>query len=201
MAELITVDKFLMPVGKEHYPLHIWSHKPSGFYAKRIEEVTGKPTHSMIATNPLLVASHEWILRERPVSAYTKGKHELWYYTPPIEVLVSDNYNEAREIIQNDIFRDLEVPWWRKRYDWLGILGQKFRVPWLNLPWSWYCSEWTGIVYWQTLLGLCPELWTPEVRVPKDSGDWPFFTPAFQLERVVNMLRGIVVYWKGTKDD
>ena len=39
------------------------------------------------------------------------------------------------------IEKDLSAPWWRRRYDFLGIVGQLLRIRWIQSPWAKYCSE------------------------------------------------------------
>ncbi len=34
----------------------------------------------------------------------------------------------------------MALPWWRKQYDWLGILGQALHLPWIHTPGLEYCS-------------------------------------------------------------
>ena len=39
------------------------------------------------------------------------------------------------------ILTDLEEPWYKRRYDYLGIIGHMLRIPWLNNSHLYYCSE------------------------------------------------------------
>lgn len=48
---------------------------------------------------------------------------------------------EEIKIITDQIEKDLAKPWWKKRYDFLGIIGQFTGLRWIQSPWAKFCSE------------------------------------------------------------
>lgn len=74
-------------------------------------------------------------LKEIPIKdqLHPRIKMKFWKFCPqdPAEKIY---FFEA-------IKKDLQKPWYRKRYDFLGILGQAIGIRWLQIPWRRYCSE------------------------------------------------------------
>jgi len=100
----------------------------------------GKPmlnTRSASLTQSAIVASQDWLLADRPLSDYLKGQHRLkaWVIEP-------GPHHKTLEWINYQVAR----PWYRRRYDWLGVIGHAIGLPWINVPWSNYCSEFAGAV-------------------------------------------------------
>ena len=73
--------------------------------------------------------------REVPIEKYMRSHHHLkfWQYTP-ITV-------EQRQEWVNTLKNELNAPWRRRRYDFLGIIGHMLHIPWLNNPFIKYCTE------------------------------------------------------------
>lgn len=45
------------------------------------------------------------------------------------------------DIIRQQVEKDLVKPWWKRRYDFFGIIGQGLGLRWIQSPWGKYCSE------------------------------------------------------------
>ncbi len=45
------------------------------------------------------------------------------------------------DIIRKQVEKDLSKPWWARRYDFLGIIGQATGLRWIQSPWGKFCSE------------------------------------------------------------
>ena len=45
------------------------------------------------------------------------------------------------DIIKEQVGKDLAKPWWARRYDFLGIIGQAIGLRWIQSPWGKFCSE------------------------------------------------------------
>lgn len=54
-----------------------------------------------------------------------------------INNLTSDEWN----MLNNAVAVDLAAPWYKRVYNYLGILGQFFRIPWFSFPGTYFCSQ------------------------------------------------------------
>ena len=55
-----------------------------------------------------------------------------------------DMTQEQKKEWNEDLQLELNEPWWKRRYDFLGIIGQALPFRWtrrINNPWTKYCSE------------------------------------------------------------
>jgi hypothetical protein len=96
----------------------------------------GQYNHIMELFKPCTVASQDpGGFKEKPIDLYLKPQVFLKFW----------RYKGLTEDIKKDwlsnINNDLKQPWWRKRYDFLGILGQALNIKWIQSPWANYCSE------------------------------------------------------------
>lgn len=48
------------------------------------------------------------------------------------------------DIIRQQVEKDLAKPWWGRRYDFLGLIGQLTGIRWIQNPWGKFCSESVG---------------------------------------------------------
>lgn len=95
----------------------------------------GEYNHIMEMHRPGFFASQDPVgYREVPVESYMKEWITLkfWKHAELSEQLV------IRWI--HSVQNDLNEPWWKRRYDFLGIVGQLLNIPGLNGP-AKYCSE------------------------------------------------------------
>ena len=46
-----------------------------------------------------------------------------------------------KELIEKAVYKDLNQSWYKRSYDFLGILGQATGFRWIQSPWKYYCSE------------------------------------------------------------
>lgn len=90
-------------------------------------------SHSMTYHKFMTVASQDWYFEERPLTDYLHGERQrikMWY--------APEWTDNQKEIILSIIDEMLEE---RGKYDWLGIIGQRFHIPWFNFKKRSYCSE------------------------------------------------------------
>lgn len=45
------------------------------------------------------------------------------------------------DIIIKQVEKDLNKPWYARRYDFLGLIGQLVNIRWIQSPWGKFCSE------------------------------------------------------------
>jgi len=108
---------------------------------RRREHKSGYWQHAMVLYSIGNLASQEWLLRRRGVNEFLSGDHRLkaWY---------NPNWTERRMRAAIAVTEaSLRLSWWKRRYDWLGVIGHAIGLPWLNLPHLRYCSEFTGEIF------------------------------------------------------
>ncbi len=117
-------------------PLVVVSDNLASWISRQIKRHTkGNYNHAMVMHAMGLFASQGIFLRERPVADYLRGKHRVKFWRNP-------NWSPADEVkICLAANNQLEAPWYKRRYDILGILGQAVRIPWINRPGRNFCSE------------------------------------------------------------
>lgn len=118
-------------------PVFVLSDDPKGFYAWAIKAWTrGNYNHSMVMIRGGYFASQGARYKEVPADLY-KGCNLKFWIIPGI------NFEQANEII-GMVKKRLRQPWWRRGYDYLGIVGQMTGIKWIHFPFRNFCSEGTA---------------------------------------------------------
>lgn len=119
----------------EDMPLVVFSDDRRSFIGWAIKHLTGNYNHSMFMRRPGYLLTQGFTYKEIPIKEYMKPTQMLkfWRY--------KDIKDFEKELIFKKAQEDLKEPWWKIRYDYLGIVGQFFKVKWINDPWRRYCSE------------------------------------------------------------
>lgn len=73
--------------------------------------------------------------REIKIGKYMKSHLFLKFWK--VKNLTQDQKEKWESLIRAELRR----PWWDRRYDYLGVVGQFLKIRWLNNPWLKYCSE------------------------------------------------------------
>ena len=121
---------------QEDMPVFVFSDDRRSFIGWAIKAHSkGNYNHIMIMVNPCRVVTQGGTYKEIPIKRYMKPFIHLKFWkchniTPA----------EAYQIF-NKVGKDLKLPWWRKLYDFIGIVGHLVGVRWVNIPWLSYCSE------------------------------------------------------------
>lgn len=116
-------------------PLWVLSDDMRGFFSWGIKAHSqGNYSHIMSMVRPRYFATQSWTYRKVPIERYMKNYYRLKFWKPDLNP-------ELKKILMQTVMRELNQPWWKRRYDFLGILGQALKIPWLNNPWRDYCSE------------------------------------------------------------
>lgn len=114
-------------------PLLVLSDNLRSWLSWRIKRHTGGYyNHAMWMHRTGRVVSQDRRLIERPVADYLKGNHRIKLWS-------GGWTRDTRLLMQLRIALQLRNG--ERHYDWLGIIGQRLRLPWLNLPGRFYCSE------------------------------------------------------------
>lgn len=127
MADLIAVPK-------RDCPIFIQSERPTGVLSALIKAATNGPdSHSMILMGEGKVATQGWVYRLADIQDFSHCNMTVWWsYKWSLK-----NRAAAMELIR----KRLALPWYKKRYDILGIIGQRLGLPDFNIPYLRYCSE------------------------------------------------------------
>ena len=117
-------------------PLITLSDNSSGLLEFLIKFRTkGDYNHIMWAHRTGFFASQGNTYSESPASRYMKKGGRLKFY------YVSGLSDTQKRLILSSIERKLNLPGWKKAYDWIGIFGQAIGIKKINTPGLNYCSE------------------------------------------------------------
>lgn len=117
-------------------PLIVFSDNTSGWLEFLIKfRTNGAWNHIMWMRRPWYFVSQGNAYSEIKVERYMKKGNRLKF----VEILGLAKGD--KELISATIQKKLNRPWWRKRYDYFGIVGQAMGINWINTPWLDYCSE------------------------------------------------------------
>jgi hypothetical protein len=121
-----TIDKF---------PCVVLSQNVQSIIGSAINAIShGAYSHIMWQIDKDTMASQEPIgFVKRGLENFTTAKHKLKFFE------IVDATDRLR--IGVDINARLELPWWKRRYDYLGILGQWLHIPCIQNPNAYFCSE------------------------------------------------------------
>lgn len=117
-------------------PLIVFSDHTSGLIEWAIKMRTkGLYNHVMLAMSKGKFVSQGNTYSEVGMERYMSKRNRLLF----VEVLGLTN--EQKQQWYKSVSERLRLPWWRKGYDWLGILGQAIGIKKLQLNGLNYCSQ------------------------------------------------------------
>lgn len=117
-------------------PLIVLSDKTSGWYESLIKVWTkANYNHAMWMKRPGYFSSQGNTYSEAPVERYMGKNYRLKFWKVKGLTVVQKKYIIA------SINRKLALPWYKKMYDWLGIVGQTIKLKFISTPGLDYCSE------------------------------------------------------------
>jgi len=117
-------------------PLVVFSAHSTDLFSWLIRWRTkGSYNHAMLMFRPGYVATQGWTYKEVPIEAYMKKNSKLKFWS------IKDVKPEELDILFTRVSKRLKLPWWKRRYDPLGIVGQAVGLPYINAPWADFCSE------------------------------------------------------------
>ena len=126
-------------IPKADCPLIVFSDNTSGFVEWMIKWRTKASwNHVMWLPWPGEFASQGNTYSLSPFTRYIKKNNRLKFFSIPSLTPVQ------KALLIESITKKLAKPWWKKRYDWLGIFGQAIGMPWINTTGLEYCSEDVG---------------------------------------------------------
>lgn len=121
------------------YPKLVFCDSAFGLFGFLIRRKTkGSYSHFMIEVGPGMVASQSFLFRLQDILDFK------FYH---LKYVVGVHWtSEARQQIIDEINVRLKLPWYRKLYDIVGVLGHAIGLEKLNIPWLNFCSEWGRLV-------------------------------------------------------
>lgn len=138
-SRLLTVSDVLI-IPKEDLPLMVLSRN---YYSRIATEISifdrSLWNHFMWMAHPGKVVTQDMLLREVPIINYLNGKHSLKFWT------CSSWPTLGKLAIIKTLEYHLSLPWYKRRYDILQILGIKLHLRRLQIPWLNICSDWADV--------------------------------------------------------
>src|SRR3990167_9081560 len=123
-------------IKKEDGPFIVFSDQTSGWMEFLIKFRTkGNWNHVMLCLEPGYFVSQGNTYSKAPFSRYMRKNFRLKF------VSIAGITEEGKQAIRDSVEEKLQLPWWKKMYDFPGILGQAIGVKGFNVPWWEYCSE------------------------------------------------------------
>lgn len=121
---------------EKELPIIIFEEDKRGMFGFAIRWLTGNYNHVEIMTNLGKVASQTFKgYKEYPIEKILDKQTfmKFWQFDPV----------DRREIdiIKEQVRKDLNKPWYAKRYDFLGLIGQLTGIRWIQSPFGKFCSE------------------------------------------------------------
>jgi hypothetical protein len=95
----------------------------------------GNYCHAMETRTPMLVCTQNDMYKEIPLNTYLINSEELKFWR--INNLTPDEFT----LINNKIDSDLSAPWYKRMYNYLGLIGQGLHLPWVSMPGQDICSQ------------------------------------------------------------
>jgi len=133
---LLTIDDIF---GIKTFPMIVFSDALRSWIGTAIKvHEAWSYNHVMWLVAPGVLASQDAVFHRVPITDYLQGAHRLKFWHRPLWSL------EDRERILKAIEDDLALPWYRRLYDPLAIVGQALNLDWLQLPGVSICSDRAG---------------------------------------------------------
>lgn len=117
-------------------PLGVLANQTNSLVSSAIDWATNSSVdHAMLMVSPgQFVCQSPMGYNNVPISAYMTAGCRLKFVS-----LVNIN-NLAIAAINQAVSSRMALPWYKKQYDWLGIVGQALHLPWIHTPGLEYCS-------------------------------------------------------------
>ena len=135
--------KFIDPlkdIKKSDLPIIVFSDDMRGFLGWGIKAHSkGVYNHAMamivFEDDIPCVDTQVWVYKRLPITHYMTNSVRLKF------VKIKGLTDTKEKALYTRIKKALSQKWWKRRYDFAGILGQLFKVKFINNPGMYYCSE------------------------------------------------------------
>lgn len=152
----------LLNIPKSHLPLLALTDNALSWFGLMIRKhQRGLYNHSMWLYRPRTFASQE-------IPTYRNMDVKKFAHNSRIKLWHNPNWTEAQKATINvQIATRLAQPWYRRLYDFAGILGHFINKPSFHSPWQEYCSEGVG-----STLALIDSSFLLSYPTPSDINKW-----------------------------
>jgi len=117
-------------------PLIVLSDHSSGFIQWVIKFRTkANYNHGMSMIKPGEFASQGGTFSIAPLSRYMTSQSRLKFWK------IKGLTDKEKALINRRINNRLNLPKWKRRYNWIGIFGQATGIKWISSPWVPFCSQ------------------------------------------------------------
>jgi len=121
-------------------PMIVLSDNLRSFFSAGIKaHEHGSYNHLMWMIDPGFFVSQNYLFEEVKIDGF-KDAHRLKFWEMP------ELTDLQRQVIIKAIRHDLSLPWWKRRYDFLQILGKFIGADWLQVPGANICSDRAGYI-------------------------------------------------------
>ncbi len=121
---------------QKDFPIWVFSDNLRSFLGWGIRAHSkGNWSHCMIMTEPGMVATQGFTYKSIPIQSYMLPEYRMKFWQYPYLT------NTEKADINRQVEKDLAAPWWRRNYDFLGVIGQGLHIRWLQSSLNSYCSE------------------------------------------------------------
>ena len=134
----MTENRFIDPqtIPPQDLPLIVLSDFSSGVIQSLIKiRTSGSFSHVMVMHRNGFFASQGNMFSEAKLERYMKEGNRLKFFR------IKNLTKEERRALSRKMEADLAAPWWKRFYDYPGVIGQALGWRWLNSPFRAYCSE------------------------------------------------------------
>ena len=131
-------NRFVNPeiIPEADLPLIVLSDFSSGVIQSLIKiRTSGSFSHVMVMHRTGFFASQGNMFSEAKLERYMKEGNRLKFFR------IKNLTKEERRALSRKMEADLAAPWWKRFYDYPGVIGQALGFRWINSPWRAYCSE------------------------------------------------------------
>ena len=95
----------------------------------------GNYCHAMLTRKPMWICTQNDLYKEIPIAGYLTNSEGLKFWR--INNLTPGEFS----LINDKITADIAAPWWRRMYNYLGLLGQALHIPGISMPGQDICSQ------------------------------------------------------------
>ena len=134
-SEILLSREDVMNIPERLLPMVVLSDNLRSFFSMAIKaHETGCYNHLMWLIRPGVIASQNLTFQAQPVRDYFNGFRMKFWHCP-------EWTKKQRAQIIEAIDGDLALPWYKRMYDYLAIVGQGIGIPSIQTPGIDICSD------------------------------------------------------------
>lgn len=99
------------------------------------DDTASNYNHAMTQRSVAMVDSQDMFYHSVPLKKYLIPANKLKFWQ--IKDLTEDEW----QLLNKVVLADLNAPLWQRFYNYLGIVGQAVKLPWISFPGLRFCSQ------------------------------------------------------------